>query len=106
MGNWLLFGKTYRLDSVSLTFIPNNTGAGAQSSLVHAIATAGETIPTVPVYTRGVFKTEVNEDFDSNGSYETKDRLSPVANVVYTLALLANSRAEWFRAASGVPCWC
>lgn len=34
---------------MSLTFIPNNTGAGAQSSLVHAIATAGETIPTVPV---------------------------------------------------------
>jgi hypothetical protein len=30
-----------------LTFIPNNTGAGAQTSVVSAIQTAGETVPTV-----------------------------------------------------------
>jgi len=37
------------LDHVKLTFIPNNTGAGAQTSVVSALPTAGETIPTVPV---------------------------------------------------------
>jgi hypothetical protein len=40
-----LLWATYRLDSVKLTFVPNNTGAGSQSSVVSAIPTAGETIP-------------------------------------------------------------
>ena len=37
--------STYRLCDVSVTFIPNNTGAGAQTATVTAIDPAGDELP-------------------------------------------------------------